>query len=93
MDKYYMIEVSEYDEVCDETCVGMYTEDEIVLIFRTAQAAKEKMKEIVAERESRASGFEGRYFNVQWGDDYVEYEIDQFGIISGYMSIVEARLV
>lgn len=91
MDKYYMIEVSEYDEVCNDTYIGMYTEDEIVLIFRTAQAAKEKMKEIVAEGESRTG--EGKFIDVHWGDDHVEYGIDQFGVTSGYMTIIEARIV
>ena len=91
MDKYYMIEVSEYDEVCDVTYIGMHMEDDIVLIFRTAQDAKEKMKEIVEKGESRTG--EGKFVNVQWGDDHVEYDIDQFGITSGYMTIVEARLV
>jgi hypothetical protein len=90
MDKYYIIDVLEYDDICEETYTGVYTEDDVVLIFRTKQDAIDKMKAIVAEQETWA---EGNPYNVEWGDDYVDYDVNGFGITSRRMEIVEAKIV
>lgn len=98
MDKYYIIEVLQYDELCEETYTSVYTEDDIVLIFRTKQDAMDKMKAIVADQETRS---EGNPCNAEWGDDYVDYEVgynvwdDMNGstITSRRMEIIEAKIV
>jgi hypothetical protein len=90
MDKYYIIEVLQYDDLCEETYTYDYTENDVVLIFKTEKDAMDKMRAIVAEQETWS---EGKPYNVEWGDDHVDYDVKDFVITSCRMEIIEAKIV
>lgn len=89
MNKYYIIDLLECD-IYEETYTGAYTEDDVVLIFRTKQDAMDKMKTIVAEQETWAEGYP---CNVEWGDNFVDYDVNNSEITSRHMEIIEAKIV